>query len=275
MAKFEKMRVSLARAEATPMDGAMGESKPRRDRSEHLKAAFSDERKFLHLRNNIRFTFTPITCPSGFVGGVFKRERPEILRNENLEPYKAENYEIAIVVLSIDKDQISWVEVNQKLGSSKSLLESFLNYLLTKTDINDWRPYVEYFDNSDDYWKVIKERKSEIASVKFTFVPPNPLGASDLVYKVVKDISLEAHPEVQQHVYRAKPGAMDLDTPMMRASAEIAMKGGGDAEIHDEKRHILYSSSGSRVIDTVDDDELPTPAQPAFMVRLIDRLFKR
>lgn len=207
-------------------------------------------------------------------GGVFKRERPEILRHENLEPYQAENYESAIFVISTSKDQIAWAQINQKLGSSKSLIESFLAYLLKKSDINNWRSYVEYIDNSADYWNVIREKRSQIASIKFTFVPPNALSASDRVYQFVKDINLEAHPDVQQHVYKAEPGAMDADTPMLTASAEIAMAGGGDAEVRDEQRHILYSSSRSRVIDEVLDEDLPTPTQPSFMRRVIDKLYR-
>ena len=108
----------------------------------------------------------------------------------------------------------------------------------------------------------------------FTFVPPNALSASDRVYQFVKDVNLEAHPDMQQHVYRAEPGAMKPDTPIMTASAEIAMAGGGEAEVRDDKRRILYSSARSRVIDEVADDELPTPAQPEFMQRVINRLFR-
>lgn len=275
MAKFEKMRVSLARGEAGPLLAGDETEAPRRDRDEHLRAAFSSSITFLHLKNDVRFEFEPIACPAGYVGGVFKRERPEILKHRNLEPYKADNYESAVVIVDISKDQISWVQINQKLGSSKLLLESFLTYLLKKTDINDWKPYVEYVNNPADYWSVIRGKQERIAKITFTFVPPNALSASDRVYQFVKDVSLEAHPDVQQHVYKAEPGAMQPDTPIMTASAEIAMQGGGDAEVRDEKRRILYSSSRSRIIDEVLDDDLPTPAHPSFMRRVIDRLFSR
>ena len=205
---------------------------------------------------------------------MFKRERPEILHHENLEPYRAENYESALVIVDISKDQFVWVQINQKLGSSKALLESFLLYLLKKSDVNEWKPYVEYIDNAADYWDVIRRKQAQIAKIVFTFVPPNALSASDRVYQFVKDVNLEAHPDVQQHVYRAEPGAMQPDTPIMTASAEIAMAGGGEAEVRDDKRRILYSSARSRVIDEVADDELPTPAQPEFMQRVINRLFR-
>jgi hypothetical protein len=274
MAKFEKMRVSLARGEDAPLAAAVGGDDPRRGRAQHLQAAFGESRTFLHLKNATKFTFDPIACPTGFVGGVFKREKPEVLRHENLEPYKAENYESAVVVVSTEKDQVAWVEINQKVGSSKSLLESFFDYLLKKSDVNDWRAYVEYMDNPAEYWSVIRERQGEIAKIVFTFVPPNALSASDRVYQFVKDVSLEAHPDVQQHTYRSQPGAMKPDTPLLTASAEIAMAGGGDAEVRDEKHRILYSSSRSRIIDEVADDDLPTPTQPSFMRRVVDRLYR-
>ena len=155
------------------------------------------------------------------------------------------------------------------------MLESFLLYVLKKTDINEWKPFVEYIDNSADYWDVIRTKQDQIAKIVFTFVPPNALSASDRVYQFVKEVSLEAHPDVQQHVYRAEPGAMKPDTPIMTASAEIAMSGGGEAEVRDDKRRILYSSARSRVIDEVSDDEIPTPSQPAFMRRVIARLFRQ
>lgn len=275
MAKFEKMRISLARGEAGPLLEGDGTDAPRRDREQHLRAAFTTATTFLHLRNDARFEFEPITCPAGYVGGVFKRERPEILKHRNLEPYKADNYESAVVIVDISKDQISWVQINQKLGSSKLLLESFLTHLLKKTDINDWKPYVEYINNPADYWSVIRDKRDRIAKITFTFVPPNALSASDRVYQFVKDVNLEAHPDVQQHVYKAEPGAMQPATPLMTASAEIAMQGGGDAEVRDEHRRILYSGSRSRIIDEVLDDDLPTPAHPTFMRRVIDRLFSR
>ena len=275
MAKFEKMRISLAREDVGPLMSGVRDPEPRRSREQHLRAAFGSPRTFLHAKNDTKFEFEPIACPAGYVGGVFKRERPEILRHENLEPYRAENYESSLVLLDISKDQIAWVQINQKLGSSKAMLESFLLYLLKKTDINEWKSFVEYIDNSADYWDVIKRKQAQIAKIVFTFVPPNALSASDRVYQLVKDVSLEAHPDVQQHVYRAEAGAMKPDTPIMKASAEIAMAGGGEAEVRDDKRRILYSSARSRVIDEVADDEIPTPAQPTFMRHVIKRLFRQ
>lgn len=117
MAKFEKMRINLAREENAPLADAAGAAGPKRNRSEHLSAAFTAPHVFLHGKAQRRMQFDPIVAPAGFVGGVFKRERPVELRDENLDRYKAENFESALVLVSIQKDQIAWVEINQRLGS--------------------------------------------------------------------------------------------------------------------------------------------------------------
>lgn len=275
MAKFEKMRINLAREESAPLADAGGAAGPKRTRSEHLIAAFSEPRDFLHIRSGRRLSFAPMPAPTGYVGGVFKRERPVELRDENLDPYDAENFESAVVVVSTDSDQVTWVQINQRLGSSKLLLESFLDYLLKKTDLNDWRAHVEYFDNEAVYWTVIRERRRDIAKISFTFVPPNALGAVDKVYAFVKEVQGEAHPDSQQHIYRSEPGQMNPETPIMQASAEIALNGAGEVEVRDGAHRILYSSSRSRVIAEAPDEEMPTPAQPDFMSRLARRLFGR
>nr|WP_295662534.1 hypothetical protein [Polymorphobacter sp.] len=273
MAKFEKMRINLARLESAPLADQGGGAGPKRGRSDHLVAAFSETRTFLHARTQRRLSYEPIKAPAGYVGGIFKRERPVELHDESLEPYNAENFESALVIVSVDSQQIAWVEINQRLGSSKLMLSSFLDHLLQKSEINDWRAHIEYFDNEAVYWNVIRERRAEIAKIVFTFVPPNALGAIDKVHAFVKEVQGEANPDSQQHVYRAEPGKMKPDTPLLTASAEIALSGAGEAEVRDGSNRILYSSARSRVISEVPDDELPTPVHPAFMGRLASRLF--
>lgn len=275
MATFEKLRVSLARDEAGPVIGAAGGDDVHRSRSEYLVAAFAEPRKFLHSRSEKVLEFVPLPTPSGYVGGFFKRERPLQARHADLQPYDAENYESALLVLSVDKAQIAWMQQNGRLGAPKAILESFFLHLLKKTGLKDWRAFVEYMDSNEEYWSVIREHRAEIAKIQFTFIPPNALGADDRVYDFVKTMHTQAHPETQKHIYEAEPGRMNPEAPLMAASARVAMNGGGDAVVKDGHGKTLYTSSTHRTTETVDDEQMPTPKQPDFVRWVITKLFRQ
>lgn len=273
MALFEKLRVSLARGEEEPLFAGKLPEPDHRTRREFLEAAFAEEVAFLHGRTGKRFDFIPLPIDGDFVAGIFKRQAPVPLHDASLRPYDADNYEAAVVILSVSKDQIVWVQNNQKVGSTKSLLESFFQYLAKKTTINDWQVYVEYLHDEREYFSVIRERKADIAKITFTFIPPNALSADDEVYNFVKAVQSEAHPDTQQHVYKAEPGAMNPDTEHMNASARVAMAGGGDADVRDKSNRVLYNSARARVVKDVPADDLPTPANAPFVRRVRDWLF--
>lgn len=273
MPTFEKLRVSLARDEELPVLQAVEHSDGHRSRRDFLVAAFEEERAFLHDRTGKRFDFIPLPIDGDYVAGIFKRQAPVALHDESLRPYDAENYEGAVAILSISKDQIVWVQSNQKVGATKSLLESFFGHLSKKTDLNDWTVYVEYLHDEREYWTVIREQRSQIAKITFTFIPPNALSADDEIYNLVKAVQQEASPDIQQHTYKAEPGKMKPDTEHMNASARIAMAGGGDADVRDASNHALYSSAKARVTKDVPSDDLPTPSNAPFVKRVRDWLF--
>lgn len=275
MALFEKLRISLARGETPPVLVAAGDADEHPSRREFLEAAFSEARTFLHARTGRPIDFVPITIDGDFVSGIFRRAAPVPLHDQSLEVYKAENYEGAVFILSLAKDQTAWMQLNRKLGSTKSILESFFEYLSEKSSISQWDVYVRYFEDEREYFDVIRKRRAEIARITFTFVPPNALSADDEVYNLIKAVHQEAHPDIQQHVYKAVPGQMNPDTEHMNASARIAMTGGGEAVVQDKKQRVLFNSGQARVTRDVPDEELPTPspAHASFMRRVRDWLF--
>lgn len=175
--------------------------------------------------------------------------------------------------MSLSKDQTAWMQNNRKLGSPKPILESFFAYLSEKSNINDWRVYVKHFEDEREYFTVIRTRRHEITEISFTFIPPNALSADDEVYNFVKTIQIEAHPDTQRHTYRAEPGQMNPDTEHMNASARVAMAGGGDAEVRDKKRRLLYSKAQGKVTRDIPDDDLPTPNHAPFINRVRTWLF--
>jgi len=162
---------------------------------------------------------------------------------------------------------------NRKLGAPKQIIESFFSYLIKKTDVNDWRVFVKHVEDESEYFEVIRNRRSEIAEISFTFIPPNALSADAEVYNFVKAVQGEAHPDTQKHTYRAEPGQMYPDTEHMNASARVAMAGGGDAEIKDGKRRILYGKGKGKVTQDIPNDDLPTPKNAPFIKRVRSWLF--
>lgn len=275
MATFEKLRISLARDEVPSIFDEITNEDTRRSRRQYLEDAFSESRSFLHARTGQRIDFLPISIDGDYAGGIFRKQAPVPLHNETLERYDAENYEGAVFLISLNKDQISWMQFNRKLGSTKSILESFFDHLLKKTDLKDWNVFVRYIEDEKEYFEVIRTRRSEIAEISFTFIPPNALSADDEVYNFIRTIHNEAHPSIQKHVYKAEPGQMDPDTEHMNASARVAMAGGGDAEVRDNRRRVLYGKSQGKVSRDVPDDDLPTPTpeHAPFMRRVRDWLF--
>lgn len=276
MPKFEQMRVSLDRDEPGPIIEASGHAEKFRSRREFLEAAFSQERAFAHTKTGKRFEFVPLPIDGDYVAGIFKRARPLPAHDRSLQPYEAENYEGAVLVLSVSKAQIAWMQHNPRLGSNKALLDSFFANLRTSSGIGDWKVYVEYLHDETEYWSVITERRAEIAKITFTFLPPNALSADDEIYNLIKAVHGEAHPEIQQHTYKATPGKMKPDTEHMNASARIAMTGGGEADVRSAENRVLYNSRSARKITVeVPEGELPTEGNPAFVRRLRDWLFNR
>lgn len=275
MALFEKLRISLARDEAPPVLIAARDADAHPTRRQFLETAFSEARTFIHARTGKPIDFVPIAIDGDFVSGIFRRAAPVPLHDQSLEVYEAENYEGAVFILSLSKDQTAWMQFNRKLGSTKSILESFFDYLSKKFAVSAWDVYVRYFEDEREYFDVIRSRKAEIAKITFTFVPPNALSADDEVYNLIKAVHQEAHPDLQQHVYKAAPGKMNPDTEHMNASARIAMGGGGEADVRDKRNRVLFSTGQGKVTCDVPDDDLPTPspAHAPFMRRVRDWLF--
>ncbi|PTW44706.1 hypothetical protein C8J25_109136 [Sphingomonas faeni] len=272
---FEQLRVSLARDEVGPLLEAIKHEESYRSRRAFLEAAFSKSHSFLHSKTGKAFDFSPIEIDGDYVAGIFKRGKPVSLHDHALRPYNAENYEGAFVFISLAKDQLVWAQYNHKVGSTRSLLESYFSYLSDKTDVSDWQVYVEYLHDEREYWTVIDEKVSEIAKITFTFIPPNALSADDEIYNLIKAVKQEANPDIQQHVYKAEPGKMKPNTEHMNASARIAMAGGGDADVRDRGGRVLYSSAHARVTREVPADEMPTPDNAPLIQRVRDWLFKK
>lgn len=272
MAKFEKLRVSLASEDATPLEEAVDHTVSRRSRTEFLTEAFANPIRFLG-RGKLVYQFHPIDAPNGFAAGFFSRSAPVELNHEDLTPYVAENYEPALFILSLDKAQVIWMEDNPKVGSPKRILESMFDHLLKKTDLREWQAFVRYFENQEDYWDVVREHRNEITKITFRYVPPNAFEGKKLSQKYRTAIQEQSGAEVVEEIFKAPPGKMDPEAEMMRANAEIAEQGAGERELRGFKNRLLYASGRGRVTETVPQDDMPTVQSPGFVRRVIDILF--
>lgn len=273
MAKFEKLRVSLASEDPTPIEEALGYAGPRRSRTEFLSAAFASPIRFLG-RGKLVYQFHPLEAPEGFAAGFFSRSSPVELNHADLTPYVAENHEPALFLLSLDKGQVIWMEDNPRVGSPKRILESLFEHLLKKTDLREWQAFVRYFENQDDYWDVVREYRKEITKITFRYVPPNAFEGKKLSQKYRTAIQEQSGAEVVEEIFRAPPGKMDPEAEMMRANAEIAEQGAGERELRGIKNRLLYASGRGRVTRDVPDDEMPTVQSPSFVRRIISSLFE-
>lgn len=271
MPKFEKMRVSLQRDADPYLLEVVGNPNATNSRTEYLRAAFSEPRKF--LKDKVVYTFTPIKAPDGYAAGFFAREHQLTLRHQDLTTYYAEDHEPALFIISLDQAQIAWMEDRQFVGSPKRVLESFFSYLLKKTDLRDWQAFVRYFERTEDYWEVVRRHRQEITKVTFRFVPPNAYEGYEWAQKFYTAIQAEANNEVLEETFKAKPGKMNLEGPLMSASAEIAEQGAGEREIRGPGNRVLYSSGQGKVTENVSEEDMPTIQSQGFVRRVIDRLF--
>jgi len=273
MPKFEKLRVSLVRSDQPPLLTETGHDDAHLSRSEFLRRSFAERRTF--LKDQIKFSFHPLDAPNGYAAGFFAREQSISLRHENLVPYTAENFEPVLAIISLDKDQIVWMEDRQNVGSGKSILESFFVFISKKTALKDWEVFVRYFENKIDYWEAVERYKLDITKVIFRFVPPNAFEGKAWAQKFYTAIQQEAGNDVLEETFKGKPGKMKLDGPLMAASAEIAEEGAGERELRGLRNRVLYSSNEQgRVTASVPEEDMPTVESPAFLRRIIDRLFK-
>jgi hypothetical protein len=270
MPLFEKLRVSLDRAFDAPLIEELGEDEYL-PRAEYLRRAFAEERRF--MKKDEVFTFHPLDAPDGFAAGFFARGLQVSLRHEDLSPYTAENYEPALFLLSLDRDQVVWMEDKATVGSPKPILESFFTHLLRKTDLKDWVAFVRYFERQETFWDVVRTHRHRITKVILKFVPPNAFEGSELAQEFYTQLQKEVNNDVLEQTLKAKAGKMKLNGPMMQASAEIAEQGAGERELRGPKNELLYSSSEGKVVEKVAEEEMPTVQSPGYVSRVIRKLF--
>jgi hypothetical protein len=273
MPRFEKLRVSLAREDGGPLLEVAADGTVPLDRSEYLRRAFGEARQFLNSRGT-KFTFHPIATPEGYAAGFFARERPVPLTHADLTPYMAENYDPALCVISLDRDQTVWMQ-DANAGSPKGVLEAYFDFLLTRTDLKDWAAYVRYFENETDYWTVVREHRREITKITFRYVPPNAFEGRKLAQQYHSAVQAQSKAPVVEETFKGPAGSMDPEAEMMQANAEIAEQGAGEREIRGINNKLLYKSQRGKVTDEVDEEEMPTVEQPTFVRRVINRLFEQ
>ncbi|GLK50856.1 hypothetical protein GCM10017621_03640 [Maricaulis virginensis] len=195
--------------------------------------------------------------------------------HEDFTEYMAENFELSLFILSMDRDQIVWMEHNRAVGSPRSVLEAFFGGLDVNGPLSDWQAFVRHFENPESYWEAVERHRSRIAKVTFRFVPPNAFEGDALAQKFYTAIQNEAQNETLEETFKAPPGKLKLDGPMMKASAEVAEKGAGEKELYAEKGRILYSSKNGRIVEEVPEEDMPDVQNPSFLNRVISRLFDR
>ncbi|QSB43436.1 hypothetical protein IDJ81_08475 [Tsuneonella flava] len=274
MPTFEKIRISLAEAERTPLYG--DQEGQRRTRTQFFIDAFSERRDFLPSRGKAKLSFFPIDAPEGFVAGFFAREVHQKGRKGPEDAFREtdlESWEIAFFVMDLAKDQqIAWLELNGDFPTTKSILESFFKHLSRNSSFGEWLVHVKYMDSDGHYWTAINEYKHAITRLTFTFIPPNALNARQTVADFVKLANEQGHPDIQEHTYKADAGQMEPESEILAASADIAMEGGGEAKVYAGRKKV-YDSDDERTRMEVDEHEMPTPSNPTFVGRVISRLF--
>lgn len=271
MARFEKMRVSLAREEPGELLSAAGYTEDVPSKAKFLTAAFAEERIFMHL--NRPFRFIPMLTTKGYAAGFFSRPRPVELNHEDLTPYIAENYETSVFVMKIDEHQVMWMQENPYVGSPKRILESYFDHLSKKTSLNYWKAFVRYFETKDDYWAAVEQHRHEITQIIFRYVPPNAFEGKKLAQEYKTAVMKQSHTEVLEERFKSAPGKMDPTSEMMQANAEIAEEGAGEKELRGANNRILYTSEQGRATETVADEDMPDASHTSFISRVIAKLF--
>ena len=176
-------------------------------------------------------------------------------------------------MISLDKDQVNWMEHHNKVGDPKAILEAFFGHISRKTDLKDWSAYVRYFEDNISYWQAVYQYRSEITKIIFRFVPPNAFEGEHLAQRFYTAIQKQANNEILETTFKSEPGRMNPDAPLMRESAEIAEQGAGERELRGRRNRLLYSSGRGRQTDSVPEEEMPTIESPTFVKRVIARLF--
>lgn len=274
MATFEKMRISLALVEKTEL--YPDQEEPARNRKEFFEDAFRNRRDFLPSRGKARLTFWPIKAPAGYVAGFFGKE---IVQKGLAGPEAAfseitiENWEIALVIIDTAEDsQVCWMEIKNEVGSPKSILESFFRHLSKNSSFGEWKVFIRYMDSGGKYWKAVRAYRSSLTKIEFTFIPPNALKLRDTVGDFTRLANEQVQADTQKHIYHSRPGQLNAESDLAEASADIAMRGGGEAKAYAGKKKV-YDSNDSRTREEISDDDLPTPAQPLFIRRVIEKLW--
>lgn len=276
MAKFEKVRISLNRPETPPLIEQSGIAEDFRPRRQFLLDIFTSRHVFLRARSQNRLSYLPIEAPNGYVAGFFGREsviRHRLGPDTAHQQVEKEDWPLSLFILDLtETSQIAWMERNTRVGSPKHVLEDFFLYLLQTTEYNDWRAYIDYLTQEEQYWTAINQYRRAITRLSFTFVPPNALEAHDRVMEFLRIVKRESGPDTTTHTYKSEPGKMNPEGETLKASANIAMEGGGTAEVKAGSK-IVYQSRSARITEDIESEEVPTPNEPGLLAQVINKLF--
>ena len=82
---------------------------------------------------------------------------------------------------------------------------------------------------------MVRRHRHEITKATFKLVPPNALEGFEAAQRFYTAIQTEAGNAQLDATFKAKPGKLNLEGPMMTATAEVAEQGGGERELRGVK----------------------------------------
>lgn len=276
MAVFDYLRVSLSRPIAGGLLELYGvEPEPKKSRAEWFEDAFSERRDFFHRGK--QYSFLPRGDAEGFATGFFGRDNSGKGRagpDDDFQEIQLENWDLAFFCINLASDsQIALMQYNGKVGSTRAIIIAFLESLLKHEDFRDWNPHVEFLTLESSFYDVAERYRGQITQLKFMFVPPNALQATEKINDLIKDAKEQVNAEILTHIYDDPKGKLDPRGEIIEGSVTIASRGGGSAEIKVGKRTV-FSDRSSKRTEQVGKEDIPDPERPITILGFIANVFR-
>ena len=275
MPRFEYVRISLAQITTGPLFDGVPERRTIPQRGDILRAIFAVRRDFIH--HSKKFSFVPMDAPDGYVAGFFGRAVKVRGKSGPDKKYATEIIETndsALFLLQMAEDsQIAAMEHKQAVGSPKGIIEALLQSLHNLDGFRDYAPHVQYISSEETYWAAVNENKGTITNITFTFIPPNALKSRETVMIFIADAAKYANVDTLKHTYESKVGAINPEADILAGSADVALKGGGEATVR-VGRKVVFSSSQSRKVVDIPNEEVPESSeQSSIVMDIIRKIF--
>ncbi|PCH94666.1 MAG: hypothetical protein COB84_07265, partial [Rhodobacteraceae bacterium] len=223
-------------------------------------------------RSNINLLFKPIVADETAIAAIVARKRTISGHFDESNPFTMENiseWELANVYFNLgDDEQVVGVELNRAVAQNpKTLIQDIASHINSISPRNSYEIHVFELPNKESFWQAVESFGSEITSLTFDMVMPNPVKDSLSATEKAMDRLKTVKGQRLQETYTNNDG-LNLDNDMVRDHVKRTEGGSGGVSAKSHGTHVYSTDKSGRTVEL--DDEFG--ASEGEKTGLLDRL---